>query len=239
MTDIGHTIDDNNRGIGHNSGTPADMVMAELGEKLVEYHKRRTDLLGAVERCSVTDNDTIGKAGDLIAMIGRLVSVVEARAEEVFEPHVLAVNAGRAARDKWTAELSAGAWSVRAKIDAFRAEQRKKAREQQEEQEAIAAAALAKAREAEAPAAIEPPAPAPTPAAPIKLRAVRGDLGSRVGDRDVSIFTIKDPRKVDIQVLNHPKVQEAMQAACRALDRAGVKIKGVIKETTLATTVRK
>ena len=71
------------------------------------------------------------------------------------------------------------------------------------------------------------------------MPAARGDLGSRTGDRKRQIFTIADPRKLPLDVLNHEAVAKAIQQACRDVYRVKKKIKGVVITEDVGTSVRK
>jgi hypothetical protein len=217
-------------GLGHNSGTPAEMVQAELGEALLQFTKRRDDLVGSAGRVVITDNDQLGRASDLHSMIVVLLDRIDAARADAVEPHRQAQAAGMAVAEKFAADLFDAKRAVREAIDKFRADQREAAEKAQAEQAAAEAVLRAAKKLAEK---------APEPTQPIALPAVKGDYGSRTGDRKVKTYSWKDVRKVDLQVFKHPKVVEAMQAACRQLDQAGVTLKGVTIDNGYATTVRK
>jgi hypothetical protein len=225
------------RGIGDNSGQPAEIVRDQLAAMLAMPHgigqsfeQRKAELIASAGRCAVTDNDSVGRAGDLQAMIVRLLDAVDQRVTEIAEPHALAVGAVRAGRERFAADLLTAQASVRALVDAFRDDQRKKAKEAADQQRADEAARRQALKLA------EPADPASAPA--VALPAVKGDFGSRTGDRKVKTYSWKDPRKVDLLVLNHAAVQEAMQRACRDLNKVQATIKGVTITEGAATTVR-
>ncbi len=218
-------------GLGHNSGIPAEQVRDHLGIVFASYVPRRDEMIASAGRAKIDSNDAVGKAGDLRALISTFRARLEDRVDETIEPHVQAERLGKAMFQNWVTGLDKADRELAQAVEKFRADQRDAAKRQQDEQraeEAARRAALAKP--------IEVPAPAPTP---IALPAVRGDYGSRTGDRKVQNFEIKDVRKVDLRVLKHPKVAEAMQAACRDIYKIDKKITGVVVHEDMTTTVRK
>lgn len=224
--------------MGHNSGIPADMVRDELGIALKGFEARKKELLESAGRMpKITDNDLVGKAGDLQALISRLIDSIGYRYDEIIEPYQTAIAAGRGMRDRFGEDLFAAKEKAKRDVDAFRADQRRIAKEEQDKQREAEAALRAKAaaaKPAEAPAPV-----APTPATPIRLAPVVGDYGSRTGDRAKQIFTIADPRKLPLDILNHSAVMDAIQRACRDLYKVKKTIKGVVITTDATTTVRK
>jgi hypothetical protein len=232
-------------GIGHNSGEPAEVVRDQMNAAIDTpqangrtLRQRRDDLIAAAGRVEkITDNDMVARAGDLQAMMSQLGERVEAREWDAVESFALGVKAGQSLRLTFIAPLEKARLEVRAKVEAFRTEQRDLAaqqqREQDEQQRAARAAKAAGGRAA---------APAPSPPVEeqrIALPAVRGDLGSRTGDRKVDVFTIADPRKLDMDILTSERVTAAIQQACKDLYRVKKKIKGVVVTQDFATTVRK
>ena len=223
--------------IGDNSGEPAEIVrdqvaaiFAALNASGKTFEERKAELIVSAGRAVITDNDSVGRAGDLQGMIARLLETVEHRVTEIVEPYRMAVVAARAQQDRFGADLVAANGKVRAAVDQFRSDQRAKAAAAAEQQRADEAARRAALALEAAPAAAEPTV--------IALPAVKGDFGSRTGDRKVKTFAWADPRKVDLKVLNHSAVKKAMEQACRDLAKVQDKIKGVIITEGAATTVR-
>ncbi len=220
--------------IGDNSTAvaPAEIIGDEIVRMLAGFDERRRTLLDSFGRIDLKDNEDVGKAGSLKGMIATLIERVVDRAQEIAEPHTQAVSVARRKTDSYLTDLMAAKAQIDAKVDAFRNEQRKKAAAAQQKQ----ADEVAQMRAA----AGKPVEPAqPVEAQKIALPKVVGDLGGTVSDRKKTEFQIPDPRKVAKEILEHPKVAEAMQAACRDLYRIKKTIKGVIIVDGVGTQIRK
>ena len=222
---------------GHNSGAvPADVVRDQIDAMLDSFKPRREELLASEARAVISDNDAVGRAGDLSAMMKVLIDRIQSRRQEIEEPYDQAVNVARRATARVTDELIAARERLSGKVEAFRNDQREKAKKAQEEQRQREQ----ELRDAAAAQAPESTAPLPTPEqSPIALPKVIGDMGSTTSDRKVKVFTIPDPKKVDREVLNHPKVIAAMQQVCRDLYKVRKTIRGVVITDDVKAQVRR
>lgn len=225
-------------GIGHNSGDPIEMLRERIATGLTPLSARAKTLLDSCSRVSITDNDAVGRAGDLQAMLATVVERAQAVVEDEARDFHHGVAVSKRMFEEFAGPIDTARLKVRDQVSAFRQEQRAAAVKAQQEQRA------AEKRLREAAAAVEHPTdvtmvPHQEEPITVALPAVRGDYGSRTGDRRVKVFVIADPRKLDLKVLNHPKVAEAIQQACRDLSKIQSKIKGVVVHQDHATTVRK
>ena len=224
-------------GPGHNSGAqPHEIVSDEITVMLASFQRRTDELIASETRAKVENNDDVGRAGDLSAMMRVLIERIGSRRDEIEEPYSLAVNVARRRTGEAIDKIIAARERLTDKVDKFRNDQREKIRLAQQQQR-DAEAKLREAAEAKTPGLIATP-PEPE-SSPITLPKVIGDMGSTTSDRKVKIFTIADAKKVDTKVLNHPKVIEAIRSVCRDLAKVQPTIKGVVITEDFASTVRK
>jgi hypothetical protein len=217
--------------LASNSSVPPSEIVADEIEAALAAFKERADALvkSAAER-EVTDNDSIGRAADVRSMIQTLSDAVWMRAREIAEPHQRAVSTAKTRTERFLADLVGADQQLMQRIADCRHAQR---------QRAAAQAAEQRAREAELRAAAPEPVSPQIDSAPVSLPAVRGDYGSRIGDRAVTTFTYADPTKLPLEVLNAPAVAKAIQAALRAYAKLNPNIPGVTANADLATSHRR
>lgn len=179
------------------------------------------------------DQSIAGKIGDLIAMARTCRKAVEERRETHNRPLLNAQRALKGRADALLAPLDDAINGVKRSLDAFMAEEARKAREAQriaDEQARIAREAAEKAaREA---TERNEPAPAPPPpvieAAHIEQPVARGDMGARVGTRTVWKHKIDSVRQLPDAILKNERVIEALDKVIAAQIRGGTRvIKGV------------
>lgn len=216
---------------GHNSGiTPAELVADEIESALTQFVDRAKALVKSAEARTVTDNDEIGKAADIRSMIKTLTDSIMVRAREVAAPHHQAVQTVKGRTERFLADLETADAALVQKISTCREDQRVKAQRQRDEQ-AAAEAALR-------PAHVEPVNPQ-IDSAPVSLPAVKGDYGSRVGDRKLTTYAYADPRKLPRAVLDMPEVEKAIQSALRAYAKVHALPKTVTAIAGVTTTHRR
>lgn len=223
--------------IGHNAAPP---IVQQIQEELAEAHaalvKRRDDLLAAAERApkEIGDDDTAGKVGDLIKLIGAAIKASEGARVAAKEPHL---EAGRAV-DGWfkkiTDPLAAAKTQVEKAGNAYLqkkedVERRRREEEARAAEEAARAAAAAMQTEAQLDQAVAAEATAAkaaeaVQAKPAELSRTRGDFGSVGSLRTNWDFEIVDANAVPriyLQI-NEGAIRAAIKAGTREI--AGVRI---------------
>lgn len=232
--------------VGHNSGVaPAELVADEITSVLLQYEERRNALVSAAAARKVTDNDSIGRAADTQTLIRTLRDAIWARAKEVAQPYSNAVETAKTRTQRFLVDLEQADADLAQKVEDCRADQRRRATLQREEQRRMEEALRPPVEEEVSPQIDSGPAPRrradplPPVEGAVSLPAVRGDYGTRVGDRTVTTYVYKDPRKLPVEVLNAPAVAKAIQAALRAYAKLHPVIKHVTVETDMATTTRR
>lgn len=232
--------------VGHNSGVdPAELVADEIASVLLQYKDRRDALVSAAATRKVTDNDSIGRAADTQTLIRTLRDAIWARAKEVAQPYTNAVETAKTRTQRFVVDLEQADADLTQKVDDCRAEQRRRATLQREEQRRQEQALRPPVEEEVSPQIDSGPAPRrradplPPVEGAVSLPAVRGDYGTRVGDRTVTTYVYKDPRKLPLDVLNAPAVAKAIQASLRTYAKLHPVIKHVTVETDMATTTRR
>jgi len=195
---------------------------------------RIAELTESAGRVPAIDNrDTAGKVGDLI----RQASAAKKRVEEIREIHnrpLLNAQRGlKAKMDGLLAGMDTAIKAVRNRLDAFIAEEDRKAREAQRAAEEAARKAAQAAAESDAPAPIITPAEVEKP-------IVRGDMGATIGTRTVWKHEREVPiAKLPKAILENQKVVEAIDQVIAALIRGGTReIKGVRIWSETASAVR-
>lgn len=218
--------------IGHNRPPLDEMIVAEFEEGLAAEAGLKDKVQQLIAKgkdagpCET--EDMAGRYGDFIKMAGAAVKVIEAERERHNRPILTAQRALKARSDSYVAPLQDAVNNVRRRLDAFMAEQRRKAAEQQR-------IAEEQAREAQR-AAMEAAADAPHGAKPVveitpakvEQPVVRGDYGSRVGTVTVWNHEILSVRQLPDAILKHEKVVEAINKVIASQVRGGTReIKGV------------
>lgn len=221
-----------------------ERIMLEFEEELERegITARVQELLESAARVPASiENDAIaGKVGDLC----KLARDVEKRINDARERHNRPLlNAQRSLKGKADgvfAPLGTAIAAVRQRLNAYMAEQARKAdeerRRREDEARRIRDEQAAQAREAE-----EAGRPAPEPLVqvePVKVAEpiARGDLGARVGTRTVWVSEVEDYKKAFAAVADNANVREAIDKAIASLVRSGTRqVKGVrIYEQTVA-----
>lgn len=207
-------------GPGHNKPPVEEQVKAEFRDELLrdrpDFMQRYEDILAASKRVAVTDDETLGKAGDLIKIIRAAGDHVTVTHKTVKQPYLDGGRAADAEKNALLGNLEDARSSVNGLMNEFmsrRAAAERAERERREAEERAAAQAAAEAGEGEAvPLAA---------AAPAKPQPVRSDAGSTVSGREVWNCQVEDYAKAYRKVKTDPKVQQAIDAAIGRLVRAG------------------
>jgi hypothetical protein len=208
-------------------------------EQKPDYAQRIDDLAGAAERCAVVDQDTAGKAGDLVKQIRAMMGLVIETHKTVKEPYL---NAGRAvdeAKKALEGRLDTMKRKVEAKQNQFIREEEARRTAEQRRLQAIAdqqarereeADRKAEAERAAAAAAGEPlpePEPEPLPVLPAArvepAAPIKSDFGTTVSGTKVWDAEIIDWDVAYIAVSKNEKVREAIEKAIKGMVRGGAR----------------
>ena len=222
--------------IGGNRPPVDEMAREDFDKELLRdkphFLEKLTDLEGSADRVDITDDVTLGRAGDLINSLRDCQKHVDATHKSVKAPYLAA---GRAVDEKKNG-LSERINTARGKVqrlgDAFVAKHEAEARAARERiaaeerrQAAEAAAAQALRDEAaeknDAESMAEVPVVAAPPPAPSKHEPVRSDSGSTVSGKKVWKSEVTDYAAAFAEVADNPKVQAAIDTAVAAMVRAG------------------
>jgi hypothetical protein len=200
-------------------------------DKLID---RINQIVASAGRAPAIDSAGVaGQVGDLIALARTCRKEVEARRENHNRPLLTAQRALKGRADALLAPMDAAINRVKGVLDAFMAEEARKAAEARAEAERQARLAREAAEQAarEAIANNEPtPPPAPPVIEPARVEqpVARGDLGARVGTRTVWRHRIESVRQLPDAILKNERVIEALDKVVAAQIRGGARvIKGV------------
>lgn len=193
----------------------------------------------------ISDQAIAGKVGDLISQARAAMKEVESRRETHNRPLLNAQRTLKGRADALITPMDQAIRAVRARLDAFIAEEERKCRETQrlaDEQARIAREAAEKAaREAEEAGRPAPPPPPPLiEPAQVEKPLFRGDMGASVGTRTIWKHEIEAPiAKLPKAILENAKVVDAINQVIAAQVRAGTReIKGVKIWSETASAVR-
>lgn len=212
-----------------------DRALDEIRPGLVS---RIDDLIASADRCAVVDNDTLGRAGELVKQIRAAAKAVDDAHAAAKAPYL---QAGRVVDDAKK--------SLRGPLDDAKAQVERKQNIYQNEQRAIREAELRRQREAEearrreelarieAERAANPQAdatpveelpPPPPPVIEPEREIVRGDYGAAVSTKKEWKGRVTDYEVAFMAVSENEKVREAIDKAIQGMVRGGArKIEGV------------
>ncbi len=229
-------------GIGHNKPPAEEDAKAQFLDALLDerptFLQRVEEVEAAAGRVAVSDDDTLGKAGDLVKIIRACAKHVDDTHRRVKSPYLAAGrtidgeknaltarldDAKRRAEKPMNAHVAQKEAERRAEEARLREEQRRQAEEAAKRQAEIEAAAKAGDEEALAAAA-----PIPEPVVIAVKEPVRSDVGTAVSQRTTWNSRVDDYELAFMQVSDDAKVREAIDRAVAGRVRAGVrKIEGV------------
>ena len=233
----------------HNEPPLEERLLMDFSEALASagITQRVDNIIASAGRAPACTSDVIaGQIGDLVKMARVAQTDVEAERERLNRPLLTAQRSLKAKADGIVEPMAGAVAGLRRSLDAYMAEEARKAdqarRLLEEQARAAARAALeehdrqvAAARiAAEAEGASEAPVaefvpPAPVyEAAPLAAPVARGDLGARVGTKTVWKHRILSVRQIPDAILKNEKVVEALDKVIAAQIRGGCRtIKGV------------
>lgn len=213
-------------------------------EKKPDYQQRLDDLEGAADRCAVVDQETAGKAGDLVKQIRAMIGLVSDTHTVVKAPYLAASRAVDECKKGLEARLDKAKRTVEGKQTQFLREEearqtaerrRLQAIAEQEAREREEAERRAEAERAAAAAEGAPmpePEPEPLPVMPAArvepAEPIKSDFGTTVSGQKVWEAEILDWDVAYIAVSKNEKVREAIEKAIKSMVRGGVReIEGV------------
>jgi len=222
--------------LGHNKPPIEEVVKAEFRDALLadrpDFLDRVDQFIAVVSRAEVTDDDTLGRAGDLDKMLRAADAHVVEVHKAVKQPYLDGGRAVDAEKKSITDRIASARFTLKDGMNAFvaqrearrRAEEAARAAEERRLAEEARAAEMAR-QEAEGvndPEAIAAIEVAPLAAA-VSQRAepVRSDGGSTVSTRQVWNSQVENFTQAFKAVKDDPKVQEAISAAVARLVKAG------------------
>lgn len=234
--------------IGHNKPPMDEEARQAFRERMLEkkpdYVERIDHLEGAAERCAVVDQDTAGKAGDLVKQIRAMMGLVSDTHTVVKAPYLAAGRAVDESKKALESRLDTMKRRVEAKQTQFLREEEARATAERRRLQAIAdqeardraeadrkaAAERAAAEAAGAPAPEPEPEPLPVmPAARAEpAEPIKSDFGTTVSGTKVWECEVEDYLVAFMAVSDNEKVREAIDKAIKGMVRGGMrKIEGV------------
>lgn len=204
-------------------------------EKKPDYQQRLDDLEGAADRCAVVDQETAGKAGDLVKQIRAMIGLVSDTHTVVKAPYLAAGRAVDECKKGLEARLDKAKRTVEGKQTQFLREEEARQSAERRRLQAIAEQEAREREEAERKA--EPqsnpdmePVPLPVmPAARIEpAEPIKSDFGTTVSGQKVWECEVEDYLVAFMSVSDNEKVREAIDKAIKGMVRGGMrKIEGV------------
>lgn len=222
----------------------------ELLKDRPDFLTRAEDMIEAVARVEVTDDVTLGRAGDFVKMLRQAGQHVDAAHKAAKEPYLKAGRAVDEEKNALSLRLASARAEVETRANTFLAQRQAEERAEREKQAAEARrqaedAAAAEALRREAADANDVEAMEQVPvipqavAAPAPREPLRSDAGTTVSTRAVWQSEVTDYVAAFAAVSDNPKVREAIEKAVAALVKAGKRqIDGVRIYETAAMSAR-
>lgn len=140
-------------GIGHNMPPIEEQIAMEFREALLgerpDFMVRMTGAIEAVSRAVVTDDETLGKAGDLAKILRACEAYVTDVHKSVKEPHLARGRACDAEKNALTSKITAARASLSDVMNSYMAKVEAERRAEEQRKAAIARAAAEEAARAE------------------------------------------------------------------------------------------
>lgn len=204
--------------IGHNKPPVEDDVRAQFREALLDerptFLQRVDEIEEAVTRVDVKDDDTLGRAGELVRVIRAHSQHVDETHKRVKAPYLAAGRVADAEKNALAGRLDVAKRAVERSMNAYAAEKLRKEREEQ----AKADEQRRKLEQLAKDAGIETALP-PVEAAP-ERGPVRSDTGATVSLQTEHIAIIEDYTKAFRKVKDDASVQEAIAKAIQRIVKA-------------------
>lgn len=220
-----------------------EQALTEGAEALKPLLDRADELLVSADKAKADDADSAGKCSDLVRMIRACDTALDDKRKEIEKPYAEAakvfIEIPRAAKLK----LATAKRNLTELVTAFDRKERQRLKEEADAKAEEEAANAAQLQQRAAAMGIELPAEEPQPEAARSTKPARSfqsDMGSSAYARKVDVLTVSDPYALPLDILNHPKVNEAIISAAREFRRANpeTKIKGIIVSEEGTTVIR-
>lgn len=177
---------------------------------LREFEQRKVEILQSARSFTkVPSRAAAGDVGDVIGIAKTVLERLESRRDELIEPYREAAGVVRREVEGFWSEITEEMDRLQALVDAFRQAEEDRIRQQQLEQAAEQAAMRASAG-----GAPEPSTPPPPPA-DVAFKPIRGTYGARVGTTKTTEIRVVDVTKVPLNILNSPRVLDAIVSVAR------------------------
>lgn len=220
----------------HNEPPLEERIQMEFRDELLgerpDFFRRYDDAIAAVARAEVSDDETLGKAGDLDKILRACQQHIDGTHKAVKQPYLDAGRACDAEKNRLTGPVADGRAALSRKMNAYMAEREaarraaEAARLAEERKQAELAAQAERERQAalgeddaHAVSAVEVVAMAA--AAPKRAEPVRSDAGATVSGKTVWNSEVEDFAKAFKAVKGDEKVRQAIADAVQRLVRAG------------------
>lgn len=222
---------------GHNR-PPMDIEARAAFDDVLDqrdgFRARMTALIDASDRAVATDDETVGRCGELVKQIRAATKVVEDAHTTTKAPYLAAGRAIDAAKNELVTPLDAAKRKVEAKQaqylreqEAIRMAELRRQREAEEARRRAEADRLAAERAAqpdiEEAVEIAEASFAPPPPAEPERQIIRGDYGAAVSGTKVWLSQVEDYELAFMAVANNEKVRDAIDKAIAAMVKAGVR----------------
>lgn len=240
--------------MGHNHPPLDEEAKATFRDELLKdrpnFLDKVEEMEGALDRVAVTDDVTLGRAGDFVKTVRKAIQHVDGAHKTAKQPYLDAGRAVDEEKNGLVGRLDKIKREVEARSNTFLNERAAKERAEHERQAAIAreqaaeeAAAQALRDEAAAAGDVEAmeqvPIIAKAVTAPARQEPLRSDLGTTVSVRTVWQSEVTNYYTAFVAVQSNAKVREAIDKAIASLVKAGTReIEGVRIYETAAMQAR-
>lgn len=219
-------IDGADFGVTHGANEPRplrDEALFAVRDLVREFEKRKEELLKSARSFTAAKNRAgAGDIADVVAIAQKVWKRIEGRRDDLTLPYREAADVVRSNVAEFWLEVDEEIRRLTDLVDAFDAEETERIRAQQAEQAAEQERMRAAAGSRTGPM---PPAPSAPAAAP--QRPIRGTYGGKVVKTAKVEIRVVDVQKVPIEILNSPKVHEAIAAVARDFAKHQKEIDGL------------
>jgi hypothetical protein len=203
--------------IGHNMPPAEDDVRAQFREELLtakpDFDTRLEQIEAAAGRVEVKDDETLGRAGDMIRIIRATDKLVADTHVRVKAPYLAAGRVADAEKNALAGRLATARGRVEGQMNAYADEQRRLAKEAAAAAEAERKRLEELAHENNLEAALPPPPPPP----PSRPEPVRSDGGAIISTGVEYVSTVEDYAKAFRKVKDDSSVREAIDKAIQRI----------------------
>lgn len=203
-------------GIGHNKPPAEDDVRAQFREELLtakpDFDSRLEQIEAAADRVAVTDDETLGRAGDMVKIIRATDKLVADTHTRVKAPYLAAGRVCDAEKNALSGRLATARGKVEHHMNRYAAAKRQREIEAQREAEEKRRKIEELARERGLEDALPPPPPVQSRPEP-----VRSDSGATVSTSVEYISTVEDYAKAFKKVKDDAGVREAIDKAIQRI----------------------